>query len=96
MKSTLWTGPLMLVTGQVSKRTAAFMIAGAIPAILVALFLTVPNFLFCTPQHQAYFYFGRDLANSPLSLVPMLVAAICALIALSLPAVPSRRVCVRR
>jgi len=96
LKSTLWTGPLMLLTGKVSKRTAGFMIAGAVPAILVALFLTVPPLLFCTPQHQAYFYFSRDLANSPVSLLPMLVAAVCALLALSLPAVPSRRLCVRR
>ncbi|BCU78613.1 hypothetical protein [Luteolibacter sp. LG18] len=96
LKATFWTGPRMLFTGKLPKRTAAFMIVGAAPAILCALFLTVPAFLFCTPQHQAYFYFGQYLNDNPVSLLPMLVAALCAFLVMAMPAVPSRHLFARR
>jgi|TARA_B110000037_G_scaffold197289_1_gene235290 hypothetical protein len=44
-----------LVTAQFNHRNAIFMTALCVPALLVTALLTLPAFLFNTPQHNEYF-----------------------------------------
>ncbi len=78
-------GPLRTLKGRFSDRAAAFMIVGAMPAILGALFLTVPGFLFQTPQHHEFFYFAKIVEGDSASSLPMLLGAISSLFSFRFP-----------
>ena len=84
-RSWLIEGPLRTLEGRFSHRAAGFMIAGAMPAILGALFLTVPGFLFQTPQHHAFFYFAKIVEGDSVSTLPMLLGAISSLFCFRFP-----------
>lgn len=85
LKLTFWSGPRLLFTSHLSLRTAGFMIAAAVPAIVCTTVMTVPSLLFTTPESNAYFYFGRILQSDPVSWIPMGVAAFCSILALAVP-----------
>lgn len=78
-------GPRLLLTGKFSRRAAGFMIAGALPAIAAALFLTVPGMLFPTPQHQAFFQFGKVLNSDMASLIPVGLGVLSSIFSFRLP-----------
>lgn len=74
----------------ISVRQYGFIIAAVVPVIVCFLVLTVPALIFRTPEHQAYFYFGRILSDDPVCLFPMAIAAVCTFVALSMPVAHSR------
>jgi hypothetical protein len=84
-KLTFWSGPRLLLTSRLSLRTAGFMIAAAVPAIICTTVMTVPALVYTTPESNAYFYFGRIMQSDPVSWIPMGVAAFCSVLALAVP-----------
>ena len=78
-------GPRLLLKGKFSRRAAAFMIVAAIPAIAAVLFLTVPALLFPTPQHNAFFYFGKSVTSDVASYVPLAIGLLSTIFSLRLP-----------
>ena len=78
-------GPRLLLKGKFSRRAAGFMIAAAIPAIAATLFLTLPELLFPTPQHNAFFYFSKSVNGDITSLVPLGLGLISSIFSLRLP-----------
>lgn len=85
LKLTFWSGPRLLFTTRLSFRTAGFMIAAAVPAIVCMTVMTVPALVYTTPESNAYFYFGRILQSDPVSWIPMGVAAFSSILALAVP-----------
>ncbi len=85
LKLTFWSGPRLLFTSRLSLRTAGFMIAAAVPAIICTTVMTVPALVYTTPESNAYFYFGRIMQSDPVSWIPMGVAAFCSILALAVP-----------
>ena len=78
-------GPRLALTGKFSRRAAGFMIAGALPAIAAALFLTVPGILFPTPLHEAFFQFGKVLNSDIASLIPVGLGVLSSILSFRLP-----------
>jgi hypothetical protein len=78
-------GPRLLLKGKFSRRAAGFMIVAAIPAILAVLFMTLPSLLFPTPQHNAFFYFGKSVSSDVASYVPLALGAISSIFSLRFP-----------
>lgn len=85
LKLTFWSGPRLLFTSRLSLRTAGFMIAAAVPAIVCSTVMTVPALVYSTPESNAYFYFGRIMQTDPVSWIPLGVASFCSILALAVP-----------
>jgi hypothetical protein len=80
------TGPRMMFTARLSKKTAALMMALSTPSIFCLALFTIPAFLFHRPEHQAYFQFANLLELDPMRWLAVILAAICAIISIGLPA----------
>jgi hypothetical protein len=78
-------GPRLLLKGKYSRRAAGFMIVAAVPALAAVMFLTLPELLFPTPQHNAFFYFGKGVTNDVASYVPLALGLISSIFSLRLP-----------
>jgi len=85
LKLTFWSGPRILLTSRISLRSAGFMIAATIPALVCTTAMTVPALVYSTPESNTYFYFGRILQGDAMSWVPMTLAAICTFLAFAIP-----------
>jgi len=79
------TGPKLLLKGKFTRRTAVFIGIAAIPAIAVALFLTVPGILFPTPQHNQFFHFAKVISGDTATLVPVAIGILSSICCLRLP-----------
>ena len=62
------------------------MIMLCAPALLFCAMLTIPALLFPSPQQQAYFYFSEVLNHDPSRWIGLILAGVCAIIALAVPA----------
>jgi hypothetical protein len=78
-------GPRLLLKGKYSRRAAGFMIVAAVPALAAVMFLTLPALLFPTPQHNAFFYFGKGVTSDVASYVPLALGLISSIFSLRLP-----------
>lgn len=78
-------GPRLLLAGCFSRRAAGFMIAAASPAILAALFLTVPGLLFHTPEQNQFFYFARIIESEATLALPVFLGVISSICSFRLP-----------
>ncbi|QJE97962.1 hypothetical protein [Luteolibacter luteus] len=83
------TGPRLLLKGKFNRRTAVFIGIAAIPAIAVALFLTVPGLLFPTPQHNQFFHFAKVISGDSATLIPVAIGILSSIFCLRLPLGPS-------
>lgn len=79
------TGPVRLLTARFSRRDAVFMVVLSVPALLVTGLLTLPTFLFPTPQHNEYFEFARQLNEGGDRWVAMGLSAFCSLFCFAIP-----------
>jgi hypothetical protein len=77
------TGPKLILKGGFSHRAAGFMIAAATPAILAALFITIPGLLFHTPEHNAYFHFAKIVEGD--SVLPVILGTISSIFSFRFP-----------
>ena len=80
------TGPRILFTSRISGKCAALMMMLCTPSLLLTSILTVPALLFPSPQQHAYFYFSKLINQDPSRWAVLLLAGICAMLALAIPA----------
>jgi hypothetical protein len=78
-------GPRRMLRGRFSRRAAGFMIAAATPALLAGLFLTLPGFLFNTPEHNAFFHFARIVEGESPSILPVVLGTISSIFSFRFP-----------
>ncbi len=81
-------GPKLLLKGEFSRRAGIFMVIAAIPAIAVALFLTLPGMLFPTPQHNQFFHFANVISRDAITMVPVAIGVLSTIFCLRLPLGP--------
>ncbi len=79
-------GPRRLFTSGISVKCAAFMVALCAPALIFCALLTIPGLLFSSPEQHAYFYFSRQINEDPSRWLVLLLAGMCALMSLAIPA----------
>jgi len=78
-------GPRLLLKGKFSRRSAAFMVVAAIPAVAAVLFMTIPGMLFPTPAHNAFFYFAKGVTSDVASFVPLALGLLSTIFSLRFP-----------
>lgn len=78
-------GPKLLLKGKFSRRAGFFLTVGAMPAFMAAALLTIPDILFPTPQHNAFFHFARAVSGDVASLIPVGIGVIASLFSFRLP-----------
>lgn len=78
-------GPKLLLKGAFNRRAAGFIIASAMPAILTGMFLTLPGYLFPTPEHNAFFHFANFLEGELSSAIPVILGTISSIFSFRLP-----------
>jgi hypothetical protein len=83
---TFVTGPKLLLTSRITGKCAAAMAVMCSPALLFCSILTIPALLFQSPQQHAYFYFSRMLEQDPARWIVLILAGICAIMSLAVPA----------
>ena len=83
-------GPIRLVTAQFNRRNAVCLVALSVPALLVTALLTLPAFLFNTPQHNEYFEFANQLNHGGERWFAMGLSACCCLFCFAVPCDRSR------
>jgi len=85
----LLSGPVRLVTAQFNRRNAFFIAVLCVPALLVTALLTLPAFIFNTPQHNEYFEFAKQLNNGGDRWVALGLSACCSFLCFVVPADPA-------
>jgi hypothetical protein len=83
---TFISGPRLLVTSQLSAKNASLMIMLSVPALLFCGMMTIPPMLFPSPEQNAYFHFARVLNHDPTRWPIFVLACVCSLLALAMPA----------
>ena len=82
----LLNGPIRLFKAQFTFRHAVCLVALSAPALLVTLLLTLPAFLFNTPQHNEYFEFAKQLDQGGDRWFAMGLSTCCSLLCFAIPA----------
>ena len=82
-------GPKVLLTSRISGKCALVMTLMCMPSLLLCFLLTVPGIIFQSPQQHAYYYFSKVLNEDPTRWVALLLAGVCTLMALAIPATMS-------
>ncbi len=77
--------PLHLITARFNRRNAVFIVMLCIPAIVVTALLTLPHFLFNTPQHNEYFEFAKQLDQGGGRWLAMGMSACCNFLCFAVP-----------
>lgn len=89
IKLTLISGPLLLFTTRLSNKHASIMMLLCAPALLLVFLTTVPALIFNSPEQRAYYEFATILIKDPAQFAVLPLAALCALMALAVPATAS-------
>ena len=87
---TFISGPWLLLTSRLSAKSASLMIMLCVPALLFCALLTVPGFLFESPEQHAYYQFAKALDQDPTRWIILTVTGLCSLLALAIPATAAR------
>ena len=87
---------MVLISSQITGLCATLMIFLCLPSLLYCAMLTVPGLLFRSPEQHAYYYFARILNEDPGRWIILVVATVCTIIAMALPAtMPEKAVSAR-
>jgi len=86
LKLTFISGPKVLLTSQISLKCALAMIIMCMPALLMCSILTLPALVFQSPEQNGYFYFAKVLEQDPARWIGLLLAGLCVILSLALPA----------
>lgn len=86
LRLTFISGPILLFTTRLSIKHASIMMLLCAPALLLISLTTVPAFLFNSPEQHAYYEFANILIKDPAQFFILPLAALCAMIALAVPA----------
>jgi hypothetical protein len=81
-------GPRLLLTGRFTQREGAFIVMSALPALLAVALITVPAYLFNSPQQNAFYHFAQCLKADNTSLIPMAFGAVASLFSFRFPHAP--------
>lgn len=87
---TFISGPWLLLTSRLSAKAASLMIMLCVPALLFCGLLTIPGFLFESPEQHAYYQFAKALDQDPTRWIILAVTGICTLMSLAIPATTAR------
>ncbi len=87
---TFISGPWLLLTSRLSAKAASLMIMLCVPALLFCALLTIPGFLFESPEQNAYYQFAKALDQDPTRWIILAVTGLCTLTALAIPATTVR------
>jgi hypothetical protein len=90
LRLTFVSGPRLLFTTRLSIKSASIMILLCAPALFLVLLTTVPSLIFDSPEQRAYYEFANILVKDPVQFAVLPLAALCALIALAVPATAPR------
>lgn len=77
--------PSRLMTAKFNRRNAVFMTVLSVPAICATALLTLPAFLFNTPEHNEYFEFACQLEESGGRWVALGLSACCSFLCFMMP-----------
>lgn len=89
LELTFICGPKLLLTSRISGKCAAIMTMMCIPSLFCCFILTIPGFIFQSPQQNAYYYFSKVLNEDPARWIVLLLAGTCTLMSLAIPATMS-------
>ena len=78
-------GPRLLLTGRFTHREAAFIAMSALPALMAVALITLPAYLFDSPQQNAFYHFGQCLKADNMSLIPMAFGVLSAFFSFRFP-----------
>jgi hypothetical protein len=78
-------GPKLLLKGKFSRRAAFFLTIGALPALMGVAYILLPDVLFPTPQHNAFFHFAKVVSSDVASLIPIGIGLIATIFSFRLP-----------
>ncbi len=81
-------GPRLLLSGRFNHREGAFIVISALPALLAVALITVPAYVFDSPQHNVFYHFAQCLKGENISLIPMAFGAITSLFCFRFPHAP--------
>ena len=81
-------GPRLVLTGRFSRREAAFIAVSALPALLGLAFITLPAFIFNSPDQNAFYYFGKCLEKDSAALIPMALGVVSSIFSFRFPHSP--------
>lgn len=79
-------GPRRLFTSKISPKCATLIALLCSPSLLACALLSLPALIFQSPSQNAYFHFGRVVEQDPTRWIVFALAAVCAVIAPTLPA----------
>ncbi len=79
-------GPKRLFTSRINGKCAALMAMMCSPSLLLCSVLTLPGLIFQNPQQNAYFYFANVVNQDPSRWAVLLLAGICVVMSMALPA----------
>lgn len=80
------TGPRLMLTSRLSRRSATYMIMLCVPAIVLFISTTLPRWLFQSPDQEAYFYFAGTFTQDLSKGYLLVLSALCMLLVLAMPA----------
>lgn len=92
LRITFISGPWLLLTSRLSAKAASLMIMLCVPALLFCSLLTIPAFLFESPEQHAYYQFAKALDQDPTRWIILVITGICTLMALAIPATTAQPV----
>lgn len=81
----LLDGPKAMIEARYSRSQGIIMALSALPSILGLLSLTMPEVLFPTEDHRAFFQFAKNMANDPMGITPIVIGTISTLLGLRVP-----------
>lgn len=86
LRSVFFFGPKQLFTSRISIKCAGFIAALCAPSLLCCSLLTIPAFLFQSPEQHAYYYFSQLINEDPTRWLVIFLATVCAILSLAVPA----------
>ena len=84
-------GPVVLLTSRITVKCATLMVMLCMPSLIFCGILTLPQFLFESPHESAYGFFSRLINEDPSRWAVLFLTAVCAVLALAVPAVMPKR-----
>ena len=86
LKNSYVDGLQAILSGDYTGRQAAMIILGMIPMLLCIALMILPAVLFPTPEHHAFYHFGRYLSEQVSTGIPLIIGLISTTLGLKIPA----------
>jgi hypothetical protein len=85
LRLTFFSGPKELLTSRISLKCAILMVLMCVPALLFCAMLTIPEWVFQSPEQQVYYYFSKMLNQDPTRWFVLALVGACAFVSLAVP-----------